>query len=640
MKTKPDLSFWKLWNLSFGFFGVQIAYALQSANVSRIFATLGADPHDLSYFWILPPLMGLVVQPIVGTASDRTWNRFGRRLPYLIAGALVAVAVMCLLPNAGSFGLAVSSAILIGLFALMLLDTSINMAMQPFKMLVGDMVNERQKGLAYSIQSFLCNAGSIVGYVFPFLLTWIGFQNTAAAGVIPQTVVFSFYFGAAILLLCVVYSLMKIKEWPPQLYAEYNGGGNAAASDKKEKTNLIKLLVNAPKTFWTVGLVQFFCWFAFLFMWTYTNGTIAKQAFNCPETTTIHGITETLADGSSATYNAKYILTADSMLIVDNGKAAVAGIVDADGVFHAATEVQLTTTSQPEQKIDFGGLDITAPTMGIERVTPVVTADMLASTNGISRFAFNTPVETEGRTLIINGNEGIETPSFTIVDRLSQMKGGRGIIMADIYTHDPNSGALFLDGTSTATLADPAKCAFDTSIVLNTESDEYNDAGNWVGILFAVQAIGSVLWAVCLPLFRSRKFSYSLSLMLGAAGFISAGLITNQYLLFVSFLLIGCAWAAMLAWPFTILTNSLKSGNIGAYLGLFNCSICIPQIVGALAGGWILSAIGSPRELAPQYMMMIIAGISLVLGSLAVVFIKEGPDTAAPAETPVVSEGI
>lgn len=640
MKTKPDLSFWKLWNLSFGFFGVQIAYALQSANVSRIFATLGADPHDLSYFWILPPLMGLVVQPIVGTASDRTWNRFGRRLPYLIAGALVAVAVMCLLPNAGSFGLAVSSAILIGLFALMLLDTSINMAMQPFKMLVGDMVNERQKGLAYSIQSFLCNAGSIVGYVFPFLLTWIGFQNTAAAGVIPQTVVFSFYFGAAILLLCVVYSLMKIKEWPPQLYAEYNGGSNAAAPDKKEKTNLIKLLVNAPKTFWTVGLVQFFCWFAFLFMWTYTNGTIAKQAFDCPETTTIHGITETLADGTSATYNAKYILTADSMLIVDNGKAAVAGIVDAEGVFHAASEVQLTTTSQPEQKINFGGLDITAPTMGIERVTPVVTADMLASTNGISRFAFNTPVETEGRTLIINGKEGIETPSFTIVDRLSQMAPGSGIIMADIYTHDPNSGALFLDGTSTATLAEPAKCAFDTSIVLNTESDEYNDAGNWVGILFAVQAIGSVLWAVCLPLFRSRKFSYSLSLMLGAAGFISAGLITNQYLLFVSFLLIGCAWAAMLAWPFTILTNSLKSGNIGAYLGLFNCSICIPQIVGALAGGWILSAIGSPNELAPQYMMMIIAGISLVLGSLAVVFIKEGADTPVPVETPVVSEGI
>ena len=171
MKQKKDLSFWKLWNLSFGFFGVQIAYALQSANISRIFATLGADPHSLSYFWILPPLMGILVQPIVGTLSDRTWCRFGRRIPYLFIGSAVAVAVMCLLPNAGSFGMAVSTAMTFGLISLMFLDTSINMAMQPFKMLVGDMVNEKQKSLAYSIQSFLCNSGSLVGYVFPFFFT-------------------------------------------------------------------------------------------------------------------------------------------------------------------------------------------------------------------------------------------------------------------------------------------------------------------------------------------------------------------------------------------------------------------------------------------------------------------------------------
>ena len=131
MKQKPDLSFWKLWNLSFGFFGVQIAYALQSANISRIFATLGADPHNLSYFWILPPLMGILVQPIVGTLSDKTWTRFGRRIPYLFVGAAVAVLVMCLLPNAGSLGLTVSAAMMFGLVALMFLDTSINMAMQP-----------------------------------------------------------------------------------------------------------------------------------------------------------------------------------------------------------------------------------------------------------------------------------------------------------------------------------------------------------------------------------------------------------------------------------------------------------------------------------------------------------------------------
>jgi len=606
MKTKPDLGFWKLWNLSFGFFGVQIAYALQSANVSRIFATLGADPHDLSYFWILPPLMGLIVQPIVGSASDKTWNRFGRRLPYLIFGALVAIIVMCLLPNAGSFGLAVSSAILIGLIALMLLDTSINMAMQPFKMLVGDMVNEKQKGLAYSIQSFLCNAGSIVGYVFPFILTWIGFRNTAAEGVIPETVIYSFYIGAAILLICVVYSLAKIKEWPPQLYAEYNGGEVAKKGEKKQSSNMFKLLANAPKTFWTVGLVQFFCWFAFLFMWTYTNGTIADKSFNTPETETIRGISGTL-DGKDVIYNGKYILGPDSTLIVEKGKAAVAGFM-ANGEFTAADMIEIIRPGQPTDTI--------------------VNNDLVVTDNGEPRFKFNTPIDVTGATVVINHNIKMATlSSIELVTELSRLEGPATLLLADIYTHDPHTKALYLDGVKEAKLSNASDARFETTKVLNTESSQYNDAGNWVGILFAIQAIGSVLWAVVLPRFRSRKFSYALSLLLGAAGFISAGLITNQYLLFVSFILIGCAWAAMLAWPFTILTNSLKGGNIGAYLGLFNCSICIPQIVGAIVGGWILLALGNPGEVAPQWMMMIIAGISLAVGAICVGFIKENEES-------------
>ena len=200
MKKKPNLSFWALWNLSFGFFGVQIAYALQSGNISRIFRTLGADPESLSFFWILPPLMGILVQPVVGTLSDRTWTRWGRRIPYLFVGAAVAVAVMCLLPNSGSLGMqSVNTVLIFGVIALVLLDTSINMAMQPFKMLVGDMVNEEQKAKAYSIQSFLCNAGSVVGFLFPYIFAAIGLSNVAAEGVVPDTVIWSFYIGAAIL---------------------------------------------------------------------------------------------------------------------------------------------------------------------------------------------------------------------------------------------------------------------------------------------------------------------------------------------------------------------------------------------------------------------------------------------------------
>ena len=262
MTNKSNLNFWQMWNLSFGFFGVQIAYALQSANISRIFATLGADPHQLSVFWILPPLMGMIVQPLIGKWSDRTWCRMGRRKPYLLVGAIVAVLVMVLLPNAGSLNLSTSymllglnAAMWFGLFSLIFLDTSINVAMQPFKMMVGDMVNEEQKAKAYSIQSFLCNAGSVVGFVFPFVLTWIGIRNVAEKGVIPDSVIWSFYLGAAILILCVIYTTLKVKEWNPQEYAEYN----PVSEEKEESANWITLLKNAPSTFWKVGLVQFFC---------------------------------------------------------------------------------------------------------------------------------------------------------------------------------------------------------------------------------------------------------------------------------------------------------------------------------------------------------------------------------------------
>ena len=437
MKQKPNLSFWQLWNLSFGFFGVQIAYALQSANISRIFATLGADPHKLSYFWILPPLMGIIVQPIVGTLSDKTWTRFGRRIPYLFVGAAVAVLVMCLLPNAGSLGMAVSTAMVFGLLSLMFLDTSINMAMPPFKMLVGDMVNEKQKTLAYSIQSFLCNAGSIAGYVFPFLFTFLGISNQAPLGVIPDSVVYSFYIGAAILILCVIYTTAKVKEMPPKEYAEYHSLKNP---ENEQKAGWITLLKNAPATFWKVGLVQFFCWFAFMYMWTYTNGTVAANCWN---------------------------------------------------------------------------------------------VDMLAH-----------------------------------------------------------------DATTTA---------------------GYQEAGNWVGILFAIQAIGSVVWATILPQFKNRKLAYALSLILGGIGFVMAAYIHNQYVMFIPFILIGCAWAAMLAMPFTFVTNALEGyGHMGAYLGLFNGTICIPQIIAAAVGGLLLHMVGSE-----QSHMMIVAGVALVLGALSVTVIKE-----------------
>ena len=424
----------QMWNLSFGFFGVQIAYALQSANISRIFATLGADPHQLSFFWILPPLMGMIVQPLIGKWSDKTWCRLGRRKPYLLVGALIAVLVMFFLPNAGSLDfsaklfLGLNGAMWFGLFSLMFLDTSINVAMQPFKMMVGDMVGENQKTEAYSIQSLLCNAGSLVGYLFPIFFTWIGIANTAQEGVVPDSVIWSFYIGAIILILCVLYTFIKVKEMNPQEYAEFHGSP-VSGSDNAPKPGFVKLLINAPKTFWTVGLVQFFCWAAFMYMWTYTNGAAATLCWN------------------------------------------------------------------------------------------------------------TTDVASEG----------------------------------------------------------------------------YQAAGNWVGVLFAVQAVGSILWAMIIPKFKNIKMAYVVSLLIGALGFASVFFMHDKYLMCISYFLVGTAWAAMLALPFTLLTNSLSGDHMGTYLGLFNCTICLPQICAAAAGGLVLKMVGGN-----QPAMLVVAAVLLVLGALSV----------------------
>jgi len=343
----------------------------------------------------------------------------------------MAVAVMCLLPNAGSFGMTVSMALIFGLFALMLLDTSINMAMQPFKMLVGDMVNEQQKAKAYSIQSFLCNAGSVMGFLFPFIFAAVGLSNVAPEGVVPDTVIWSFYIGALILILCVIYTTLKVKEWPPKEYAEYNGVADQSASSG----SWITLLKNAPSMFWKVGLVQFFCWAGMLYMWTY------------------------------------------------------------------------------------------------------------------------------------------------VVDAVSETVWGT---------------------------IDPA-------------TDAYQTAANWTGVLYAIQSVGSVVWAAMLPRFKNAKLAYAVSLLLGGLGFILIPNMPGQYLQIVPFLLIGCGWAAMLAMPFTFVTNALQGyGHMGAYLGLFNGTICVPQIVAALLGGTILTLVGGH-----QSTMMFVAGASFLIGALCVVRLKD-----------------
>ena len=405
--------------------------------MSRIFQTIGADPNNLGWFFILPPLMGLVVQPIVGYYSDRTWapKLGGRRLPYLLLGMIVAVIVMLLLPNSGSFGFGYGSlaALWFGAITVAFLDLSSNVAMQPFKMMVGDMVNDDQKSYAYGIQSFLSNTGAVLAAIFPFLFTWFGVKNIAPKGVVPDSVKVAFYVGAALLVVTSLFTVFRVHEYDPATYAKYHG---ITEEDNKEGGNWFTLLKTAPKAFWTVTLVQFFCWFAFQYLWTYSAGAIAKNVW-------------------------------------------------------------------------------------------------------------------------------------------------------------------------------------DTT---NATSAGYQAAGNWYGVLAAVQSIAAVVWSYVLAKVPNKyhKLGYAGSLLLGAFGFVSVFFIHNQWTLIISYILVGIAWAGMNTYPLTIVTNALSGKHMGTYLGLFNGSICLPQIVASLLSFALFPLFGHS-----QVNMFILGGIVLALGALSVGTIKE-----------------
>ncbi|KRL42413.1 major facilitator superfamily permease [Liquorilactobacillus nagelii DSM 13675] len=433
----PSLPLSTIFAMTFGFFGVNMAFSLQSSQMGRIFQTIGADPTKLGFFFILPPLAGMVVQPLVGKYSDLTWSeKFGRRMPYLMLGAPIAAIVMALLPNAGSFGFGYASlaALTFGAIAILFMDLSSNVCMQPFKMIIGDMVNEDQKDLAWSWQQSFSNLGGVVATVFPFLLTMVGVSNVAKQGVVPLSVRLSFYIGAAILLATSIYTIIKVKEYDPTTYAAYH---HIDPKHHQVAPSLWKLVKKAPRSFWEVSFVQLFDWFAFQYLWTYATGAIAKNVWN----------------------------------------------------------------------------------------------------------------------------------------------------------------------------------------TANTASAGYQAAGNWYGILTCVQSIAAVVWGF-LVLSKTnpykRKFWFRVGLIMGAIGFIGVFMIHDQYLLILPFCLIGISYLTMQTEAFSIFTSSLDGKNEGAYMGLFNCGICLPQIIASVASFAIFPLI---NQSMPG--MILVAGIAMLLGAVAVGVIKE-----------------
>ena len=279
LKEKPLLSIAQIFYMSFGFMGIQFGFALQNGNASGILQNYGAHVEQLSWFWLVAPLTGMIVQPIIGYYSDKTWNRLGRRKPYILVGTILCCIALLLLPNSANF-FQVKSALMIGAGMLMVMDASINIAMEPFRALVADCLPDSQNTLGFSIQTFLIGIGAVLGSWLPYMMhEFWGVSASAPQGMVANNVTYSFYVGAVVFLVCILITILFSKEYPPEEYAAYHG---ESAEKETKFSHIFKDFKNMPNTMKQLGLVQFFSWFALFTMWVYTTPAIAHHVFKLP----------------------------------------------------------------------------------------------------------------------------------------------------------------------------------------------------------------------------------------------------------------------------------------------------------------------------------------------------------------------
>ncbi len=445
-KTKPRLSFWQIWNMSFGFMGIQMGFALQNANASRILQTFGADVEHLSWFWLVAPITGMIVQPIIGHYSDQTWNRFGRRRPYFLFGAIMTAIGLILMPNSPMFA-SFLPPLWIGAGMLMIMDASVNVAMEPFRALVADKLPTDQRTLGFSVQTLLIGIGAVVGSWLPYVLTnWFGFNELGAEGSVPFSLILSFIIGAAVLLGSIIWTVATTKEYSPEEQAMFDDHTAAPEEESKGIMDIFKDFAQMPSTMRQLGLVQFFSWFALFSMWVFTTPALAQHVWGL-----------SAGDRSSAAFN---------------------------------------------------------------------------------------------------------------------------------------------------------------------------EAGDYVGVIFGVYNLVAALFAMALPVIAAkvgRKRTHAINLAIGGLGMISMVFVTSpemKWLLNLSMIGVGIAWASILAMPYAILAGSIPARKMGVYMGIFNFFITFPQIVNGLLGGPIVKHFYGGHAIYA----LVAAGLMLILGAISVVFVKDSDD--------------
>ncbi len=500
MAKKPRLSFWQIWNMSFGFLGIQFGFALQNANVSRIFETLGAQVDDIPILWIAAPVTGLIIQPIIGHMSDNTWNRFGRRRPYFLVGAILASLALFIMPN--------SPALWVAAGMLWIMDASINISMEPFRAFVGDMLPSEQRTKGFAMQSFFIGTGAVVASALPYIMTnWLGIANTAPEGMIPPSVKYSFYIGGAIFFIAVLWTVLRTKEYSPEELKKFQEERKEMVQAEQEADEIL------PSSRFLKSSI----------LWLITGAVLAFLV---------------------------YYFNLEAELYILGFGLMVFGLVQ------------------------------------------VVAGSLIRSGK-----------EKNGFVEVIN--DLFKMPATMKQLAVVQFFSWFALFAMWIYTTAAVTSHIY--GTT------------------DSSSELFNEGANWVGIMFAVYNGFAAVVAFLLPVlakYTNRKITHLIALVAGGLGLISIYFFHDPYLLIISMVGVGLAWASILAMPYAILTGSLPQHKLGIYMGIFNFFIVIPQILAASILGFFVRDIAGGHAIYA----LILGGASMILAGFLTLLVKDVDD--------------
>jgi maltose/moltooligosaccharide transporter len=569
---KPRLSFWQIWNMSFGFFGIQFGWGLQMANMSAIYQYLGANESKLAVLWLAAPLTGLLVQPIIGYASDRTWNALGRRRPYFLIGAILASLALLVMPSSGTVWMAAG--------LLWVLDASINITMEPFRAFVGDLLPKEQRKSGFAMQSLLIGFGAVLSSALPYMLT-NGFGVSKEATVqspIPPVVHLAFYIGSGVFLAAVLYTILSTREYPPSDLAAFEKMKSEGAGVGNAFREIIEGIGSMPGAMRQLAIVQFFTWFALFCMWLYFTPAVA------------HGVFQGTPIGV-------HDLATENLLKQPSGKSYMT-----EGA--AITRAYEARKHELEQEVK------AAPRVWYEAV--------------LQMLGLRAPPPEAGERIGESDLRTLITSHVAQAHEVSESESESALVQAF-------AAALMKHAVTPAKLDGVNEAAAELQNELAT-ARKYGEGTAWGGVCFSVYNGIAFVFAFALLGLVQRlpaRSIHRMCLFCGGTGLLLAVGMRDKHMLLVWMGLVGIAWASILSMPYAMLANAIPAEKMGFYMGVFNFFIVIPQILASVGLGTLMKSVLGDNPMNA----VLLGGCAMIAAAFCVGLVPKEVDSGGAHQT-------